>query len=137
MPGVVLHSGHMLDDLSNAGQGPKLRAKAMCHRAAQQLLLQRVALHGRELRFSACAARALKSLLPLGLPVAVPAHHALAADVECPGDRGLRLALLEQVRRTQATASHLIKVPLGSARLSHTGNVAYGRSIVTLFCEIL
>ncbi len=91
MPRVILHAGQLLDDASDPGQRPEVRAEAMRVRALAQGGLDADHLLPRQPRLPAGAAGGPQRPASALAPRAIPAHDALAADPQHPGDGPLRV----------------------------------------------
>jgi len=137
MAWVILHAGQLLDDARDPRQRPKVRAEAMRPRALAQGGLDAPEFLPRQPGLPAGAARASQRRAPPLAPGAVPAHDALAADSQEPGNGPLRLPTCgKQPRGLLATNFQSVEIPSRSSRSVHASHLTMeGCVSVTVLCE--
>jgi hypothetical protein len=138
MPWVILHAGQLLDDPSDAGQRPEVRAKPMRAGALAQGGLDAAQLLPRQPGLTAGPSGAPQRRAPALAPRAIPAHDALTADPQQPGDGSLRFpARGKQPRGPAATNFQSLEIPSWCSMSGHAfQRTLEGMAGVTLLCEI-
>ena len=138
MPRVILHAGQLRDDARDPGQRPEVRAEAMRVRALAQGGLDADHLLPRQPRLPAGAAGGPQRPAPALAPRAIPAHDALTADPQQPGDGSLRFpARGKQPRGPAATHFQSLEIPSWCSMSGHAfQRTLEGMAGVTLLCEI-
>ena len=112
MPRVILHAGQLLDDPSDAGQRPEVRAEAMRARALAQGCFDMNHLLRSQSRLAPGAAGGPQRRAPALAPRAIPSRDALAADLQAPRDGTVRLSTRgKQPRGLLATNFQSVEIP--------------------------
>lgn len=138
MPRMILHAGQLLDDPSDSGQRPEVRAEAMRAWALAQSGFDADHLGRRQPGFPSGATGAPQRCAPTLAPRAIPAHNALAADPQEPRDGPLRFSSRrKQPRGLLATNFQSVEIPSGRSMRGHAFHLTMeGRAVVTVLCEI-
>jgi hypothetical protein len=136
MAGVIADSRHALDDHGDARQRPEVGREARGDGPAPQGGLDRGQLARRQPRLAPGPSGRLQSGPPAGAPCVIPAHDALATDLEQPRDRALcLLAPGEEARRVLPPKLQGLEVPSRPTMGSHGSMVCGRQANVTLLCE--
>jgi len=134
MPRVILHARQLLDDPSDAGQRPEVRAEAVRPRALAQSHLDAPHLFGRQPRLAPRAAGGPQRRAPALAPRAIPAHDALAADPQASGDGPLRLSARgKQPRGPLPTYFQSVEIPSCCNMSGHASQRTMGRRGASLY----
>jgi hypothetical protein len=134
---MILHPGEAVDDPRHSWQRPEVRAEAMRARALAQRRFDLTQLLGRQPRLAAGSPGGPQRRAPALAPRVIPAHDALAADLEQPCDRALRLlALGEEASRLLSPKLQRSEVPSRGTLGSHAPRIREPEVAVTLLCEI-
>lgn len=138
MTRVILHAGDPLDQLGDPREGPEVGSESLRTGAPAQRRFDAGQLRGIQPRLPARAAHGPQGRASAPAPGAVPAHDALAADPQKPGDGTLRLvARGKQPCGLVATHFQAMKIPSWSVRTEHAPIIPRGRRFVTVLYEIL
>ena len=134
MPRVILHARQMLDDPSDAGQRPEIRAEAVRPRALAQGHLDAPHLLRRQPRLASGAAGAPQRRDPALAPRAIPTQDALAADSEASGDCPLRLSTRsKQPRGLLPTYFQSVEIPSWCNMSGHASHRTMERWALSLY----
>jgi hypothetical protein len=138
MPRMILHAGQLLDDAGDSGQRPQVCAEAMRAWALAQGGFDPDHLLLRQPGLPSGAAGGPQRRAPTLAPRAIPAHDALAADTQEPGDGPLRFSPRgKQPRGLLATNFQSVKIPSWCSMSGHAFHLTMeGRASVTVLCEI-
>ena len=136
MPRVILHAGQLLDDPSDSGQRPEVRAEAVRPRALAQGRFDAGHLGRRHPRLASGPAGGPQRRAPALAPRAIPAHDALAADCQPSGDCTLRLSTRgKQPRGLLPTNFQSVEIPSWCNMSGHASIVRWKAACVTVLCE--
>lgn len=120
MPRVILHAGQALDEPSDSGQRPQVRAEAMRARALAESCFNAPHLLRSQPRLASGAAGGPQRRAPAPVPRAIPSHDALAAGTQAAGDCPVRLSTRgKQPRGLLATNFQSVEIPSGCNMSSH------------------
>lgn len=135
---MIVHTGQLLDDPSDPGQRPQVRAEPMCARALTQGGLDADQVLPRQPGLPSGAAGGPQRGAPPLAPRAIPAHDALAADTQEPGDGPLRVPTRsKQSRGLLATNFQSMEIASGCRMVGHASHrTMEGCTNVTVLCEI-
>ncbi len=138
MARVILHAGQLLDDARDPRQRPEVRAEAMRPRALAQGGLDTPQFLPRQPGLAAGAAGGSQRRAPTLAPGAIPAHDALAADSQEPGNSPLRFPTCrKQPCGLLATNFQSVEIPSRGSRSIHASHLTMeGRVSVTVLYEI-
>ncbi len=137
MPRVILHASQLLDDPSDSGQRPEVRAEAMHPRALAQGRFDATHLLRSQSRLAPSAAGGPQRRAPALAPRAKPSHDALAADIQVPCDGALRLLTRgKQPRGLLPTNFQSMEIPSWCNMTGHASIVRWNIANVTVLCEI-
>ena len=136
MPRVILHAGQLLDDPSDPGQRPQVRAEAVRPRALAQGRFDASHLLRSQPWLASGAAGGPQRRAPALAPRARPSHDALAADSQASGDCPVRLSTRgKQPRGLVPTNFQSVEIPSWCNMSGHAPIVRWEGAIVTILCE--
>lgn len=136
MAWVIADPRQARDDHRDARQGPEGGREAGGDGPAPQRGLDGGQLARRQPRFAPGPAGGLQVGSAARAPGVIPAHDALATDVEHPRNRALRLlAAGEEARRVLPPTLQGSEVASNRTRSSHTAMVRARLGNVTVLCE--
>ena len=137
MPRMILHAGQLLDDPSDSGQRPEVRAEAVRPRALAQGRFDASHLLLSQPWLASGAAGGPQRRAPAPVPRAIPSHDALAADIQAPCDGALRLSTRsKQPRGLLPTDLQSLEIPSWCNMSGHAPIVRWKGANVTVLCEI-
>jgi len=93
---VIANAEGLLDVLGHTGTGPKIGGKPGSMRALEKLLLQSLALAGREFKRPPAGRNRLQGCPAASLQVMLPSAHAARIDIEAARDLSLSKPLFKQ-----------------------------------------
>ena len=136
MSRVISNPRQPADDLGDARQGPKIRAEAVSRSTLTQRRFDRFHLAGVQSGSAAGSPGRAERCDAAASPLAVPAAHALPADLKPVCDVRLMKAVGEQVGGLLATALKTEEVPAGTEGDVHADSMTDRSASVTVLCEI-
>ena len=134
VPRVILHARQLLDDPSDPGQRPEVRAEAMRPWALAQGRFDAPHLLRSQPWLAPGAARAPQRPAPALAPRAIPSHDALAADAQASGDGTARLSpRAKQPRGLVPTNFQSVEIPSWCHMSGHAFHRTMGRREASLY----
>ena len=128
MPGMIVHAGHLLDDLRHARQRPQIGPEPVGTRPVPERGIHATTIGVRQSRPASRPPGAPQRGRAARLPLPIPAADALATDGERAGDGGGDLPRGEQSRRPSPALCQRVEIPprsnLTTSPHSHTVFIA-------------
>jgi hypothetical protein len=136
MPGMILNTTFLLDEVRHPGRRPQSGFIAECLRTPLQRSRQALQLWGPESWLAAGPARPLQAAASLALQLPSPAAHRLPMHAHLSGNLRLAQTLGQQSRRPPATSFQNYKVPSYSGWISHAERLAQMAKYVTILYDL-